>query len=382
VACYTSRMQALAVVSGDFVRTGGMDMANFALARRSAERGVPTHLVAHRVLDELAEQAGVVWHRVPRPFDSHLCGSPLLDRAGRRVARLVRGLSGRSVVNGGNCQVHDVNWVHYVHAAFRPAAQGTFTRRMRAAFERPIELARERAALCRAELVIANSERTRRELEQLLGIAPARIRTVYYGIDPTRFAPADTALRARSRAALGLGSAPQLVFVGGLGDRRKGFDTLYAAWARLCARASWDCELIVVGRGADLRVWRARAKSDGLAGRVRFLGFRSDVPSILAACDALVAPTRYEAYGLGVQEALCCGLPAIVSADSGVAERFVPELSPLLLQDPNSAEELVRRLESWRENIGAFRRHALALSATLRQRTWDTMADEIMSLLA
>jgi glycosyltransferase involved in cell wall biosynthesis len=375
-------MQALAVVSGDFVRTGGMDMANFALARRVAERGIPTHLVAHRVSDELSERAGVVWHHVSKPFDSYLCGSPFLDLAGRRAARLVRGLSGRSVVNGGNCQVYDVNWVHYVHAAFQPPGRAPFTRRMRAALERPIELARERAALRRAELVIANSERTRRDLERLLGINPARIRTVYYGIDAARFAPADAALRARSRAALGLRGGPQVVFVGGLGDRRKGFDTLYAAWSRLCARASWDCDLIVVGRGADLQVWRARTQSDGLAGRIRFLGFRSDVPSILAACDALVAPTRYEAYGLGVQEALCCGLPAIVSADAGVAERFVPELSPLLLQDPNSAEELVRRLQTWRENIEAFRLQVLALSATLRRRTWDTMADEIMSLLA
>ncbi|MDK2408772.1 glycosyltransferase [Aphanizomenon sp. PH219] len=54
---------------------------------------------------------------------------------------------------------------------------------------------------------------------------------------------------------------------------------------------------------------------------INFLGFRADVPNLLRAADCLVAPTRYEAYDLGVHEALCCGLPAIVSADAGVDER-------------------------------------------------------------
>jgi len=106
-----------------------------------------------------------------------------------------------------------------------------------------------------------------------------------------------------------------------------------------------------------------------------------DVPDILAACDALAAPTRYEPYGLGVHEALCCGLPSIVSADSGVAERFTPELSGLLLHDPDSPAELVERLDRWRGQRDAFQAATLALSATLRRRTWDVMADEILALL-
>ncbi len=371
----------MAVVSGDFVRTGGMDMPNYALAWRMAERGISTHVVAHRVADDLAQQPGLVWHRARRPLHSHLCGAPFLDLTGRQVARAVRRSAGRVVVNGGNCQVHDVNWVHYVHAAYEPQPVGLNIHRLKAALERPLNLVRERAALRRAELVIANSERTGRDLERL-GVERSRIRTLYYGIDPQRFAPADEASRDRARALLGRSTRPRVAFIGALGDRRKGFDTLYASWSRLCASASWDCDLVVVGRGAQLATWRARARADRLEDRIQFLGFRSDVPGILAACDALVAPTRYEAYGLGVQEALCCGLPAIVSADSGVAERFVPELAGLLLHDPNSAAELSGRLEHWRANLQGFRTTTLALSATLRRRTWDTMADDIISLLA
>ena len=59
---------------------------------------------------------------------------------------------------------------------------------------------------------------------------------------------------------------------------------------------------------------RARLASC-LEGRVRFLGFRRDMPAVFAACDLLIHPARYEAYGLAVHEALCRGLPALVTRD-------------------------------------------------------------------
>ena len=75
-----------------------------------------------------------------------------------------------------------------------------------------------------------------------------------------------------------------------------------------------DADLIVVGQGAELPAWRHRAGEAGIGARIRFAGFRTDVPQIMAALDALVHPARYEAYGLSVREALCRGVPAIVSA--------------------------------------------------------------------
>jgi len=334
-------MEVVGLVSGDFVRTGGMDMPNFALAKRCAERGIETHLVAYRVAPELAQERGVTWHAVRKPFDSYLAASPFLDLAGQRLACRLSAQNSRVVVNGGNCQVHDVNWVHYVHAAYRPLDQTSRPlRRVKGIVARALSLSRERSALGSAQLVLVNSARTRQHLVEHLGVEAARIHVVYYGIDPQRFYPPSAEDRARSRAKLGFGERRQVAFVGALGDRRKGFDTLYAAWRGLCRQADWDCDMLVVGRGAELTLWQDRAKSEGLAQRVQFLGFRSDVPEILSACDALVAPTRYEAFGLGVQEALCTGLPALVSAEAGVAELYPEALQDLLVRDPESESEL------------------------------------------
>ncbi len=181
---------------------------------------------------------------------------------------------------------------------------------------------------------------------------------------------------------LELRDRPQVAFVGALGDRRKGFDTLFDAWSRLCRDATWDCDLLVVGRGAELPAWQQRAETEGMRARIRFLGFRSDVPELLAACDALVAPTRYEAYGLGVQEALCVGLPALVSAAAGVAERYPSSLAELLLDDPTDAAALEASLRNWRRHHERLRDGVHALSAHLRRRTWQAMAEDVQTCSA
>jgi glycosyltransferase involved in cell wall biosynthesis len=234
-----------------------------------------------------------------------------------------------------------------------------------------------------ARLVIANSERTRRDLIDRLGVPPGRVHTVYYGADPERFRPPAPEERAAARARLGWAESdgrPAAAFVGALGDERKGFDTLFAAWRRLARDPGWDARLLVVGAGAMLPAWRARAAEEGLGDSVRFLGFRDDVPAVLAACDLLVSPARYEAYGLNVQEALCCGLPAIVSADAGVAERYPGPLRELLLPDPDDPADLARRIAAWRADPGPLRSAVADLGRALRARPWDRCAAEIVAL--
>ncbi|HEX8392972.1 MAG TPA: glycosyltransferase family 4 protein, partial [Longimicrobium sp.] len=191
--------------------------------------------------------------------------------------------------------------------------------------------------------------------------------------------PPDARERAEARRALGWADArPAVAFIGALGDRRKGFDTLFAAWARLCADPAWDARLAVAGAGGELEAWRARAADAGLGDRIEFLGFQSDIRTLLWAADAIAAPTRYEAYGLAVQEAICCGLPALVSAGAGVAERIPAPLDALLLADPDDADALAARLRAWRAELDGQRTAALALSAQMRAWTWDHMAERIV----
>ncbi|SOD02587.1 Glycosyltransferase involved in cell wall bisynthesis [bacterium JGI 053] len=391
VPAVARRAPAWLVAAGDFVVTGGMDAANHALASYLARAGRETNLVAHRVAPDLAALRGVRVHRVPRPLGSHLLGFPLLRAGARFHEGVVSGrtsLPGRplrevmTLANGGNFPGR-ATWLHYVHAAYRPEIVGRPLRRAVEHAARGKALEDERQVARAASTVIANSALTARHAVDLLGADPSRVHTVYYGSDPERFRPPSPEERVRARTALRLdGGSPALAFVGALGDRRKGFDTLFDAFAFLCATVEgWDATLLVAGAGGELEEWKGRAEAKRLGGRIRFLGFRDDVREVLAGCDAVVSPARYEAYGLAVHEAICMGLAPIVSRAAGVAERIPPALHPLLIDDPEDAAEVAERLLAWRAGVEEHRAAALELSATLRAWTWDHMAARIVDIV-
>jgi len=376
-------MRSYAIVAGDFVKTGGMDRANYALASYLSRRNEDVTLIGYRADSELAANRNVRFRAVTKPKNSYTLAAPVLASTGLlEFARRGR-KNTRFVVNGGNCCVPGVNWVHYVQAAFAPRVALDGFRSSVAQFNYATSRVTEQIALRMAKRVIANSNRTRRDVIERLGVSEDRVRVIYYGIDPQSFRTADDEERANVRRELGWDPArPHIVFVGALHDRRKGFDVLFDAWRTLHGESSWDAQLVVIGAGSELPAWQERARQLGLDKRIVFLGFRKDVPRILSACDALVAPTRYEAYGLAVQEALCCDLPAIVSRSSGVAERYPESLASLLLDDPDSADELANALRSWRSNMAALRSKVQReLSATLRARTWDDMARDIVEFI-
>jgi glycosyltransferase involved in cell wall biosynthesis len=363
-----------------------MDRANYHLAWHLAEHlGRTVHLAAHRVVEPLSEHPLVRVHHVPRPLGLHALGAPLLDAAGRRLARRLRRLSPRTriVVNGGNCLCPAVNWVHMVQHACAPADAGApWSFRLKNRLSRVRERAREHRALAASRLVVANSEKTRRELVSLVGVPPDRAFVVYLGVDPEEFRPATPQTRLAARAALGLPAARVVfLFAGALGyDRNKGFDTLLLAWRRLCAAGEAPGLLVAAG-GGRLEFWKRQVDELGLTASVRLAGQTGRVAELMAAADVFVSPTRYDAYGLAVHEALCCGIPTLVSRAAGVAERYPAELSDFLLPDPEDPHDLATRLHRCGRESEAHRRRIAPFAAALRARTWEQVSREMIDLI-
>lgn len=354
-----------------------MERANLAVAEYLAEHGRTVHLVGHSIDPTLIQHPTVFFHEVRRPLGSFLLGERRLNREGRRVAAKVTAedRSSRVIVNGGNCDWGDINWVHYVHHAWSPdrlAAPWYVKLKYRLSGWKARR--DEARVIPEARVTIVNSELTARQVSALPGVSADRIRTIYLGA-PTGWQPPTEAERAEARRALDLPDGrPVALFVGALGyDQRKGIDTLIGAWSRLEAEGRWNAELVVAGggRGAD----RLKGESPD---SIRWMGHTDQIQSLLAAADLLVSPVRYEAYGLNVQEALCRGLPAIVSRRAGIAERFPAELGPLLLDDPDDPDELAALLAMWRSDVPGWRERAAALGAELRRRDWQAMAAEFV----
>ena len=373
------------LIAGGFHERGAMDRANAALADALIRRRSPIHLVGHLFDSRFHGRPGVTLHHVARPLGSFALGDWTLGAAGKRVARRVlrRDPRTRVVVNGGNCRWPDVNWVHSVHSAWPIVVDGApLAFRVKETIGKAWARRREWRSVRAARIVVANSERTRHDVIRCLGVARDRVVTVYLGSDATWGEPT-AAERAAARQWLDIPAArPVVAFVGALGhDMNKGFDTLLRAWERLCRNPGWDAQLVAAGGGRAVPVLSRKVRDAGLSDRVTFLGHTDRVRDVLAATDLLVSPVRYEAYGLNVHEALCRGVPVLVSRNAGIAERFPSELADMLLPDPEDDVHLARQIEAWRLARDAWRLRIQPFVATLREATWATMAERFLGVV-
>jgi glycosyltransferase involved in cell wall biosynthesis len=372
------------LIAEGFHSRGGTERANAALADYLVSHGIPVHLVAFSIDPELSGKDGVTCTSAPVAEHWGSVGRFRLARLGRTKALALTSQfrNARVVANGINCTWPDINWVHWLHQCCQPPpVDAPLWFRLKYRFETDRAKHLERIVFRSPRWLVANSERTRRDLINLAGVEPERIRTIYLGTDS---AWKDLTPQRREAGREWLGTAPGrplVAFVGALGyDSRKGFDILWRAWTELCQLSEWDADLVVAGNGRMLPYWQREAARAGLDRRVRFLGFTSRILDLLAAADLLVSPARYESYGLNVQEALSCGVPAIVSASAGVAERYPPELSPLLLPDPEDARDLRSRLLLWKSDMSEWKKRLEGTTQMLRRYTWADMASRIVNL--
>lgn len=367
------------LVCGGFHERGGMDRANAAFARYLLARGESVHLVAHDVDPDLAASRGVCVRTVPRPAGSAFGGELALARAARTLANTLGDIhSGvRIVGNGGNCLAPDVCWVHSVHHAWPCADEGAPAWfRLKNRVYKTWARSRERRAMASARVVIANSDRTRRDVVTTLGVDERRVQTIYLGSDPSWRPPTPAERDEARRRWCTDTQAPLVVFIGALGhDVNKGIDRMLDGWAVLHG-AGWTGELVVAG-GGDARRWRARAAGSP----VRFVGHTMEIGDLLAAADLLVSPVRYEAYGLAVHEAVCRGVPVIVSRDAGVVERLPASLEPLLLPPMPTAADVVSRVRLWHQHPGAWSATTAAAGTALRAHTDDRMAAQMIEAI-
>lgn len=157
-----------------------------------------------------------------------------------------------------------------------------------------------------------------REYLQHYGVPTERLFFSPHCIDNDVFAAAS----ADARRKMGRGqfdSVRRLLFVGKLMPLKRPADLLHAA-ARLRDR---PVEVVFAGAGeleAELRSIAAE-----MSVRADFLGFvnQSELPAVYASADLLVLPSDQETWGLVVNEAMACGLPAIVSEAVGCAPDLI-----------------------------------------------------------
>jgi glycosyltransferase involved in cell wall biosynthesis len=176
-----------------------------------------------------------------------------------------------------------------------------------------------------------------------LGMPPERIANIGTCVDNKHFAEAADAARNRPRP-LDLPNRYAL-YVGRIVPK-KNLHTLVRAYATYRARIDDPIDLVIVGAGTDEESLRAFVNSSKIQG-IRFLGLRSEreLPALYAHADYLVLPSNSEPWGLVVNEAMACALPAIVSNRCGCADELIEDGRTGFRFDPTDARALAQLME-------------------------------------
>jgi glycosyltransferase involved in cell wall biosynthesis len=302
-------------------------------------------------------EMSLAWQRLRLPIPIDLCLGRL-DLFHSPDFVLPPLLSGRRVLT-----VHDLSFLRVPECA-HPV--------LRAYLERVVP-----RSVRRADLVLADSECTRRDVVDLLQIPAERVWVVYPGVEE-RFQPVtDQEALAGARRRLGL----ERPFILGLGtlEPRKNLARLIAAFARLVQRRHLPHELVIVGgKGWLYEPIFAQARDSGVEGRVRFAGYVPDVelPALYTLAACLAYPSFYEGFGLPVLESMACGTPVVTAQTSSL-----PEVGgeAVIYVDPYDTESLAEGLdlalhdETLRARLRAAGRHQA------QRFTWERAARELLA---
>jgi glycosyltransferase involved in cell wall biosynthesis len=160
--------------------------------------------------------------------------------------------------------------------------------------------------------------------------------------------------RAAARASLGLPDRPVVLFVGRLVSQ-KGLDLLMRAWTD--AVQDGQATLVLVGDGPEAERIASWNRASGCDDAVRLFGWRSDPETFYRASDIFAFPSRSEAFGNALAEAMAHGL-AVVTTPVGLASHWIRdgENGIIIREDtPGKMAVALRRLladASLRERLG------------------------------
>jgi glycosyltransferase involved in cell wall biosynthesis len=183
--------------------------------------------------------------------------------------------------------------------------------------------------------VIANSRATAAAFVESGGRAE-RVRVVYNGIDPRRFASVVPTEVDALRKELGLAGVPIVGTFGRLAPG-KGQHVLLEALARLPGVHALLVGEALFGEDAYAQVLRERARALEVADRVRFLGFRQDIPRLMRLSDVVVQPSiEPEGFGRVIVEGMLSRKPVVATCAGGAVEIIENGVSGVLVSPGDS----------------------------------------------
>jgi glycosyltransferase involved in cell wall biosynthesis len=209
--------------------------------------------------------------------------------------------------------------------------------------------------------VITVSEALRQTYLKKGDLEPKKVTVVHNGIELERFRRDRAATRARLEREFAIAPrVPILVTVSVLRPA-KGIEYLLDAAQRVP-----NAVFLILGDGNKREEWQALAAQQEIGERVRWAGYRTDVDSILAGCDALVHPSLDDAFPTVLLEAMAGGLPVVATRVGGIPEIVTDGETGFLVApgDTASLADGIDRLLADRERMRRMGERATEIAVT------------------
>jgi len=203
------------------------------------------------------------------------------------------------------------------------------------------------------------------------GVDDSRISVVHSGIEPKRFEDVEP---ADIRGELGL--APDTPLIGNVAHMtdHKGQCYLIDAMPSILNKLP-AAHLVIAGTGELHDELVAQVARLGIERAVSFLGFRSDVPSLVSALDVFVMSSHMEGLGTSILDAMACGVPVVGTEAGGIPEIITDGENGMLVPTRNP-EMLARAVVRVLADKHLADRLAAAGRLTVGERfTVDTMVE-------
>lgn len=199
--------------------------------------------------------------------------------------------------------------------------------------------------------IIADAPIIKRQLVETTGIRAEKIEVIGSAVDLTRFRPGRDTKGFRSE--IGIPADVPLIVNIGMIRPDKGQLMLVEA-ARIVLQQRPDARFVFVGEGTGVRKRGLRLRQAieryGLADRLLMLGYRWDVPDIIAACDLVViASIGTEASPIVLREALASGRPVVATRVGDVTD-VIRDREHGLIVPPRSPEKMAAAILEFVEN--------------------------------
>lgn len=253
--------------------------------------------------------------------------------------------------------------VHTYHAfgwqVLRNGKRDSWIQRPLSALKKRFYVSLERYAASLSDSLVTVAEINKQQaLDHRL--APAeKFTTIYSGIAIDKFLLPST--REKTIASLGLDAKKPIVgMIGRLTLQKAPLDFVTAA--KLVLRKHPDTQFIICGEGP----LRAEVEqSIGNESRIKILGFRNDVPDILAALELLVVSSLWEGLGRSLTEAMIMGVPVAATAVDGIPE-LVTHGETGLLSAPANPGQLAKNIDWSLSNRADAKAMAVRAQAQVR----------------